>query len=119
MKRWGSGVAPTHSERSIERTSFDTVVIGGGFGGLAAAALLAAQGCDVALLEAHTTTGGCGGCFHRYARDRHGERHRFRFDVGATTLSGLRPGHPLDQLFTLLGDPPTVRRIDPGIIAHP
>lgn len=100
------------------RCEFDTVVIGGGFGGLTAAALLAARGRDVALLEAHTVTGGCAGFFDRFEKGTFGERLRYRFDVGATTLSGAIPGQPLDRLFHLVGKVPAMRRINPGMICH-
>ena len=97
------------------------VVIGGGFGGLAAALLLAERGEEVTLLEAHTMTGGCAGAFERYERVGERSERRFetwRFDAGATTLSGLHPDGPFDRLFSLVGDRPPIRQIDPGIICH-
>ena len=73
---------------------FDLVVVGGGIGGLATAALAQRLGLRTALLEAHTTLGGCAGYFRRGP---------FTFDAGATALMGLRPGEPLGDLFATLG----------------
>jgi len=73
---------------------FDLAVIGGGVGGLAAAALAQRRGCKVALLEAHTKLGGCAGYF---------DRGPFTFDVGATALMGLSPGEPIGDLLESLG----------------
>ena len=44
---------------------FDLVVVGGGMGGLATAALAQRVGLSTALLEAHTKLGGCAGYFRR------------------------------------------------------
>ncbi len=73
---------------------FDLVVIGGGLGGLATAALARTAGLRVALLEAHTKLGGCAGHFGR------GPYH---FDAGATALMGLGPGEPLGDLLGRIG----------------
>ena len=100
------------------RTEFDTIVIGGGFGGLTAASLLAKSGSDILLLEGHTATGGCAGYFDRFEKDSKGERLRYRFDAGATTLSGVVPGRPFDLLFHELGGAPAVRQVDPGMVCH-
>lgn len=73
---------------------YDLVVIGGGVGGLSAAALAQHRGLRVALLEAHTEVGGCAGSFGR---------EPYTFDAGATALTGLRPGEPLGDLLSVLG----------------
>jgi len=73
---------------------FDLVVIGGGVGGLACAALAQRRGLKVGLLEAHTKLGGCAGYF---------DRGVFTFDVGATALMGLAPGEPIGDLLDMLG----------------
>ena len=44
---------------------FDLIVVGGGMGGLATAALAQRLGLRTALLEAHTKLGGCAGYFRR------------------------------------------------------
>lgn len=58
------------------------VVIGAGFGGLAAALTLAERGVSVALLEALPYSGGCASTFRR---------HGVRYEAGATLFSGLAP----------------------------
>lgn len=65
------------------------VVIGAGFGGLAAAAELAKAGFDVTVLEAHIYPGGCAGTFFHQG---------FRFDSGATLAGGFNPGAPMDLI---------------------
>jgi phytoene dehydrogenase-like protein len=74
----------------------DLVVIGGGMGGLAAAALAQRLGIRTALLEAHTRLGGCAGYF---------SRGTFTFDASATALMGLRPGGPVGDLLGVLEVP--------------
>jgi phytoene dehydrogenase-like protein len=80
--------APAAGER------YDLVVVGGGMGGLAAAALARRQGLRVALLEAHTKLGGCAGYF---------DRGPFTFDAGATALMGVSRGEPIGDLLAALG----------------
>lgn len=72
---------------------FDLVVIGGGMGGLATAALSQSLGMRTCLLEAHTKLGGCAGYFRRGP---------YTFDAGATALMGLREGEPLGDLLRTL-----------------
>jgi phytoene dehydrogenase-like protein len=64
----------------------DVLVIGAGFGGLAAALSLAEQGATVTVCEALAYPGGCASTFSRAGR---------RFESGATLFCGLAP----DQLF--------------------
>jgi C-3',4' desaturase CrtD len=73
---------------------FDVVVVGGGMGGLAAAALAQRVGLRTALLESHTKLGGCAGYFRRDG---------FQFDVGATALIGFEPGAIVGDLLAVLG----------------
>ena len=73
---------------------YDLVVVGGGVGGLATAALARRLGLRVALLEAHTKLGGCAGYF---------DRGPYTFDAGATALMGLEPGEPVGDLLRCLG----------------
>jgi phytoene desaturase len=67
------------------------IVIGAGFGGLAAAARLRAAGHRVTLVEAGSQAGG---------RARAFEREGFHFDAGPTVITAP---HLFDELFTLFG----------------
>ncbi len=67
------------------------VVIGAGFGGLAAAARLRAMGHAVTVLEAGDQAGG---------RARAFEREGFHFDAGPTVITAP---HLFDELFELFG----------------
>jgi C-3',4' desaturase CrtD len=65
------------------------LVIGAGFGGLAAAAELSQRGHAVTVLEAHVYPGGSAGTFYHQG---------YRFDAGATLAGGFAPGGVMDQL---------------------
>jgi phytoene desaturase len=67
------------------------VVIGGGFGGLAAAVRLRARGYDVTLVEALDQLGGRARVFHRGG---------FTFDAGPTVITAP---YLFDELFALVG----------------
>ncbi len=91
----------------------DVVVVGAGIAGLTAAALLAKQGLQVVLLEAHHQSGGCAGTFRRGP---------YVFDVGATQVAGLEQGDGTPagvhaRLFRHLGvAPPAAVPLDPGCV---
>lgn len=68
---------------------YDYTIIGAGVAGLAVAALLAKDGFKVKLIESHSKPGGCASFFRNEG---------FRYDVGATTLSGLEEGQPITEL---------------------
>src|SRR3954452_12322499 len=98
----GGPVSGAHEKEAHTRTEaamqadgvFDLVVVGGGMGGLATAALAQRRGLRVALLESHTRLGGCAGWF---------PREPYTFDAGATALMGLRPGEPVAALLDDVG----------------
>lgn len=75
-------------------TQNPAVVIGSGFGGLAAAIRLRARGYPVTLLEAMDQPGGRAAVFHRDG---------FTFDAGPTVITAP---YLLDELFTLVGRDP-------------
>ena len=89
--------------------------MGAGIAGLTAAALLAKQGLQVELLEAHRQSGGCAGTFRRGP---------YVFDVGATQVAGLEDGDGTPagvhaRLFRHLGvAPPAAVPLDPGCVVH-
>lgn len=86
-----------------------TLVIGAGGGGIASALLASLRGEDVTLVEAHDKLGGCASYF---------QRGKFVFDVGATTISGVKEGEPLGDLFAMIGATPPMKLADPGIVFH-
>ena len=84
----------------------DVAVVGAGIAGLTAAALLAAEGLQVVLLEAHSQSGGCAGTFRRGP---------YTFDVGATQVAGFEPGGIHQRLMAHFGLPlPPASPLDPG-----
>jgi phytoene dehydrogenase-like protein len=89
--------------------TYDTIVIGGGFGGMAAASLRALTDPSVLLLEHHSYLGGCASYF---------KRSEFTFDVGATTISGIGDNRPLSEWLNLIDLPLSLQKIDPGIVVH-
>src|SRR3990172_9076455 len=85
---------------------FDAGVVGAGIGGLATAALLAPTGRSVILLDRSPLAGGvCQPLVHE----------AYRFDVGATLLTGFGPGGPLQLLCQRLGITLPVRACDPAV----
>ena len=82
------------------------IVVGGGIAGLTGAALLAKEGYQVTLVEAHSQVGGCAGTF---------KRGSYTFDVGATQVAGLESGGIHHRLFNYLDIPlPDATILDPG-----
>lgn len=78
----------------MDTNQSDIVVIGAGMAGLSAAALLAAEGRKVTVLEANWLPGGCASSYPRKGRI---------FEAGATTLVGLGGGLPLQFVLDRLG----------------
>lgn len=72
----------------------DTVIIGGGLGGLECGAILAREGVDVCLLEKNARTGGCLQSFRRDGR---------LLDTGMHYAGSLGEGQMLRQYFRYMG----------------
>ena len=86
------------------------IVLGGGIAGLTAGALLAHEGFEVTLIEAHYQPGGCAGTFRR------GD---YVFDVGATQIAGLEGGGIHQRIFKHLNYPvPTAKILDPACVVE-
>jgi C-3',4' desaturase CrtD len=100
---------------AIEREDLhaDATIIGAGFAGLTAAALLANEGLKVRVLERDIHPGGCAAAYTR--KTKAGE---FRFAVGATVAAGLEPGGLLDQLYSRLNMRPKFEALDPAMRLH-
>jgi C-3',4' desaturase CrtD len=88
----------------------EVVVVGGGIGGLTVAALLAARGVDVCLLERESIVGGCAASFDKFG---------YRFEQGYGLYAAWEPGEIHDRVFQELPvGPPEVRLVDPGYVVR-
>jgi C-3',4' desaturase CrtD len=88
----------------------DVVVVGGGVGGLTAAALLAARGVDVCLVERNARVGGCCAEF---------EASGHRFEAGAGLYASWQPGEIHERVFAELpAAPPLVREVEPAYVVR-
>ncbi|MBW3586273.1 MAG: NAD(P)-binding protein [Cyanobacteria bacterium 0813] len=84
---------PSFGKSNAADTKGRVTVIGGGIGGLTAAALLARRGYKVLVLDQAIVPGGCASTF---------KRKGFTFDVGATQVAGLEPGGIHHRIFSEL-----------------
>ena len=88
----------------------DVVVVGGGIGGLTAAALLAARGVDVCLIERGAAAGGCCAAFEAFGH---------RFEAGAGLYASWQPGEIHERVFAELHvAPPEVREVEPAYVVR-
>jgi C-3',4' desaturase CrtD len=88
----------------------DVVVVGGGVGGLTTAALLAARGVDVCLLERGPRPGGC--CAEV-------EAFGHRFEPGAGLYASWQPGEIHERVFAELPvSAPEVREVEPSYVVR-
>ncbi|MFO8149395.1 MAG: NAD(P)/FAD-dependent oxidoreductase [Trueperaceae bacterium] len=85
---------------------WDAVIIGAGMSGATAAALLAARGHRVVVVERDQHAGGCAASF---------EQDGYAFAVGATVGMGLEPGGVVRRVYDRLGIAPRYTPVDPAI----
>ena len=84
----------------------EVVVVGGGIGGLTVAALLAARGMDVCLLEKEPRVGGCAASFDKFG---------YSFEQGYGLYASWDPNDIHHRVFSELPvEPPEVRLLEPG-----
>jgi C-3',4' desaturase CrtD len=105
----------TTPKRRVERDDLkaDVTIIGAGFAGLVAGALLSRDGFKVRILERDIHPGGCAA---RYER-----KHRlgtFGFAVGATVCAGLEPGGLFDTIYKKVGISRSLPNLDPVMRLH-
>jgi phytoene dehydrogenase-like protein len=88
----------------------EVVVVGGGIGGLTVAALLAARGVDVCLLERESRVGGCVTSFEKFG---------YSFEPGYGLYHSWRPNEVHHRVFAELPvEPPEVRLLEPGYLVR-
>ena len=88
----------------------EVVVVGGGIGGLTAAALLAARGVDVCLFERQSHVGGCVANF---------EHLGYTFEPTAALYSGWEPAGIYEKIFSELPvEPPNVQPLSPAYVVR-
>lgn len=90
--------------------AYEVVVVGGGIGGLTTAALLAARGVSVCLVERNSRAGGCADSI---------EHAGYRFEQGAGLYSSWQPGEIHERVFAELPtEAPEVRRVEPPYVVR-
>src|SRR6266536_362879 len=88
----------------------EVVVVGGGIGGLTVAALLAARGLDVCVLERQSRVGGCVAGFEKFG---------YTFDSGIGLYPLWQPDAIHDRVFSQLPvKPPETRVHDPAYVVR-
>ncbi len=90
--------------------AYEVVVVGGGIGGLTVAAMLAARGVGVCVLERASEPGGCAASFEKFG---------FTFEPGAGLYAGWHKSEIHDRIFAELPvAPPEVRSLDPSYVVR-
>jgi phytoene dehydrogenase-like protein len=90
--------------------SYEVVVVGGGIGGLTAAALLAARGLSVCLLEREARAGGCVTGFEKFG---------YTFETTASLYASWQPGEIHERIFAELPvEAPEVRPVAPAYVVR-
>jgi C-3',4' desaturase CrtD len=88
----------------------EVVVVGGGIGGLTVAALLAARGVDVCLLERESSVGGCAASFEKFG---------YSFEQGYGLYASWEPDEIHHRVFAELPvEPPEVRLLEPSYVVR-
>ncbi len=87
----------------------DVIVIGAGIAGLTAAAVLARAGRAVLVAERHNVAGGCASFY---------QRNGYRFDVGATLVSGFGRRGVHRRLFERFETNVAATPVEPSMIVH-
>jgi C-3',4' desaturase CrtD len=88
----------------------EVVVVGGGIGGLTAAALLAARGVNVCVLERASSVGGCAANFEKFG---------YSFEAGDGLYTSWEPNGIHRRVFSELPvDPPEVELLEPGYVVR-
>ena len=90
--------------------SYEVVVVGAGIGGLTTAALLAARGVSVCLLERESQAGGCAATF---------EHSGYQFEPGASLYASWGPGEIHERVFAELpAAMPEVQMVSPAYVVR-
>ena len=89
----------------------EVVVVGAGVGGLTCAALLAARGLDVCVLEKESQGGGCAGVFEKFG---------YEFETTAGLYAGWGAGDIHARVFAELQPtpPPEARKLSPAYVVR-
>lgn len=90
--------------------TYEVVVVGAGLGGLTAAALLAARGVSVCVVEKESHAGGCAAAFEKFG---------YRFEPTAGLYAGWGEGEIHARVFSELPvAPPEARRVSPAYVVR-
>jgi C-3',4' desaturase CrtD len=90
--------------------AYEVIVVGGGIGGLTAAALLAARGVNVCLIEKESRMGGCAASFEKFG---------YEFELGAGLYASWQPGEIHERVFAELGvAAPEVHAVSPAYVVR-
>jgi len=88
--------------------AYEVVVVGGGIGGLTTAALLAARGVSVCLIERESRAGGCCAAFESFGHS---------FETGAGLYASWQPGEIHERVFAELPvAAPEAREVVPAYV---